>query len=48
MFLASKYEEIYPIKLSILQEKIAHKKLTKDQILQKEVEIWYIIPYNKK
>ena len=28
MFIACKYEEIYPIKLLIIQEKIAHKKLS--------------------
>jgi len=32
MFMASKYEEIYPVKLSVVYEKIAHKKLTKDDI----------------
>jgi hypothetical protein len=30
--MASKYEEIYPVKLSVVYEKIAHKKLTKDDI----------------
>ena len=28
MFIATKYEEIYPIKLSVLSEKIAHNKLS--------------------
>ena len=27
MFLASKYEDIYPLKMSVVFEKIAHKKL---------------------
>lgn len=39
MFMASKYEEIYPIKLQVVYEKIAHKKLTKDEIKAKEAEI---------
>jgi hypothetical protein len=32
MFLASKYEEIYPLRLQIVHEKIAHKKISTDQI----------------
>ena len=32
MFLATKYEEIYPLKLSVIHEKIAHKKLSAEQI----------------
>lgn len=30
MFIAAKYEEIHPMKLSVVHEKIAHKKLTTD------------------
>ena len=36
MFVAAKYEEIYPLKLSIVHEKIAHKKLTTETIRKKE------------
>lgn len=32
MFIASKYEDIYPLKLSIIHEKIAHKKLAISEI----------------
>lgn len=39
MFIASKYEEIYPIRLDILQERIAHGKIAKEEIKNKEVEI---------
>jgi hypothetical protein len=36
MFIASKFEEIYPVKLQIVHEKIAHKKLSKEEIREKE------------
>ena len=36
MFVASKFEEIYPVKLQVVHEKIAHKKLSKDEIREKE------------
>ncbi|CAD8067829.1 unnamed protein product [Paramecium sonneborni] len=39
MFIASKFEEIYPVKLQIVHEKIAHKKLSKDEIREKESQI---------
>lgn len=36
MFAAAKYEEIHPLKLSVVYDKIARKKFRKDEILQKE------------
>jgi len=39
MFMASKYEEIYPLRLSVVHEKIAHKKLSLEAIKKKESEI---------
>lgn len=36
MFIAAKYEEIHPMKLSVVHEKIAHKKLSKEEIKDKE------------
>jgi len=30
--MACKYEEIYPFKLKLVYEKIAHKKVSKDKI----------------
>lgn len=39
MFIACKYEEIYPMKLQVVHEKIAHRKLTADQIKRKESDI---------
>lgn len=39
MFIASKYEEIYPFKLKLVHEKIAHKKISVSAIKLKEQEI---------
>ena len=39
MFIASKYEEMYPIKLEVFCEKAAYGKFTKEQIKDKEMEI---------
>lgn len=43
MFMASKYEEIYPLKLQIVKEKISHNKITKEQIKDKEREICEVL-----
>jgi hypothetical protein len=39
MFIASKYQDIYPLRLRIMQDKIAHRKLSCDDIKNKEDEI---------
>lgn len=39
MWSACKYEEIYPIKLETMYDKIARKKFTRQEILQKESDI---------
>ena len=39
MWTACKYEEIYPIKLDTMYDKIARKKFTKTEIIQKESDI---------
>lgn len=39
MFIATKYEEIHPLKLEVLYDKIARKKFKKSEILEKESEI---------
>lgn len=46
MFIANKYEEIYPLKLKTIYEKIAHKKLAIDQIKNKELEILEAVKYD--
>lgn len=38
MYLASKYEDIYPLHSKIMSEKIAHRAITSKQILAKEVD----------
>jgi len=39
MFMACKYEEIYPFKLRIVYEKIAHKKISKEKIRATERDV---------
>ncbi|CAD8082112.1 unnamed protein product [Paramecium primaurelia] len=46
MFMACKYEEIYPVKLQIVHEKIAHKKLSKEEIKDKETNILQVLDFN--
>lgn len=46
MFIANKYEEIYPLKLATIHDKIAHRKLSIDQIKSKELEILETLGYN--
>lgn len=45
MFMASKYEEIYPLRLNVVYEKIAHKKLSIEAIKKKEKEILDVLEY---
>lgn len=45
MFMASKYQDIYPLRLKIIHEKIAHKKLSAEEIKGKEEEISKILNY---
>ena len=33
MFIASKYQDIYPLRLKIIHEKFAHKKLSCDELI---------------
>lgn len=45
MFLASKYQDIYPLRLKVIYDKIAHKKLSCDDIKAKENEIAKCLHY---
>lgn len=45
MFIASKYEDIYPLKMKMVYEKIAHKKLSIDKIKSLEMDILRVINY---
>ena len=46
MFIASKYQDIYPLRLRIIHEKIAHKKLSCEEIKNKEEEITKLLNYS--
>lgn len=46
MFIASKYEEIYPFKLKLVYEKIGHKKISIEDIKKKEHEIFEVLKFN--
>jgi cyclin-A len=45
MFIASKYEDIQPLKMKMVYEKIAHKKLSIERIKQMELDIVKNIHY---
>jgi hypothetical protein len=45
MFIASKFEDIYPLKMKTVFEKIAHKKLEIEKIKSLELEIMKSINY---
>jgi len=45
MFVASKYEDIYPLKMKMVYEKIAHKKLPIEKIKALEMDILKTINY---
>ena len=46
MFIASKYEDIYPLKMKMVHEKIAHTKLAIEDIKALELDILKSIDYN--
>jgi len=45
MFIASKYQDIYPLRLKTVHEKIAHRKLSTQEIKAKEEEITKCLNY---
>lgn len=45
MFIASKYEDIIPLKMKMIFEKIAHKKLPIDKIKSLELDIIKTLNY---
>ena len=45
MFIASKYEDIYPLKMKTVHEKIAHQKLDISKIKALELEMMRVIDY---
>ena len=45
MYLASKYEDIFPLHSKIVSEKIAHKAISAKDILKREKEFLEIFDY---
>ena len=45
MFMASKYYDVYPLRLKIVYEKIAHKKISCEEIKSQETEIAETLDY---
>ena len=45
MFIASKYQDVYPLRLYVLYDKIAHRKLTCEQIKKEEEKISKLLKY---
>ena len=45
MFMASKFYDVYPLRLKIVHEKIAHKKLTCEEIKNQETDIANALNY---
>ena len=45
MFVASKFEDIYPLKMRTVHEKIAHSKLEPSRIRALELDILRVIGY---
>ena len=46
MYLASKYEDIYPLHSKIVSDKIAHKAISAKDILKKEKEFLDLFDYD--
>lgn len=45
MFIASKFEDIFPLKMKTVHEKIAHSKLQIEKIKELELDIMKVIKY---
>jgi len=45
MFMASKFVDIYPLRIKTVYEKISHKKLSISEIIEKEAEISQVLNY---
>ena len=46
MFIASKYQDLVPLKMVVVEEKISHGKFSAREILKKEEEILTTIDYD--
>ena len=45
MFMASKYEDVYPLLLKTVYSKIGHKKISVESIRNKELEILRVLGF---
>jgi AICAR transformylase/IMP cyclohydrolase PurH len=45
ILIATKFEEIYPLRIKTVHEKIAHRKLTVESIKQKECEFLEVLNF---
>lgn len=45
MFMASKYEDIYPLLMKTVYNKIGHQKISHDNIRQREMEILRVLGF---
>lgn len=45
MFIATKMEEIYPLKIKTVYEKIVHKKIDRDSLVNMEMQIFDVLDH---
>ena len=46
MFIATKYEDIVPLLMRTIVNKVGHNKFTKQQVMEKEMEILRVLQFN--
>lgn len=46
MFIATKYEDIVPLLMRTIVNKVGHNKFTKQQVIEKEMEILKVLKCN--
>jgi hypothetical protein len=45
MFIASKYEDVFPLLMKTVFNKIGHKKISEEDIINKEMEILRVLGF---
>lgn len=48
MFIASKYEDIYPLKLRVVHDKIAHGKIDEQSMVNMEMDILHSLDFQAR
>lgn len=46
MFIATKYEDIVPLLMRTIVNKVGHNKFTKQQVMEKETEVLKVLQFN--